>query len=141
MKKTLFLGENGAGKEELIQILSDKELKLKKTMAVEFYGDFINIPNEFLEKNRWFMNSIITASFDAEIIIVVISALQRSTLLPPLLAPLFNKKVLGVITYKEYNETHFVRARKFLENAGIKDSCIINLVTKEGAEEIKKILE
>ncbi len=140
MKKILFIGENGSGKEALIQSLSTEPLALKKTMSVEFYGNFINVPNEFLE-NKCFFNSLITASFDAEIIIITLSAKQKSTLLPPLFAPLFNKKVLGIITYTEFSneitDEHFIRAKKFLQNAGVKDIFLMNLENNEGLEEIK----
>ncbi len=140
MKKVLFIGENGSGKEKLIQILSDAPVRLKKMMAVEYYGNFINTPSEFLEK-KWCLNSLITASFDAEIILMVISAEQRSCLLPPLFAPLFNKKTIGVITYTEKNEQHFERAKRFLENAGVKNFQLINLETHDELEELKSELK
>ncbi len=137
MKKILFIGENGSKKEELIQLLSQKPVRIKKNMAVEFYDNLINTPNEFLE-NKCFIKSLITASFDAEIILFVIFAKQKNTLLPPLFAPLFNKKVLGIITYIEENQDDFIRVTKFLNNSGIKNIYKIQLDTKEGLEELKK---
>lgn len=139
MKKTMLIGENGSGKEALISLLLDKPIEIRRTMAVEYYDFLINTPSEFLE-NKSFFRSLITASVDCEILLMVISDQHRTSLFPPKFAPLFNKTVIGIITQSDECNGNSERAELFLHNTGVIDILRVNIKTGKGIEILKERL-
>lgn len=141
MKKILIIGEHASCKEKLIQLLLKKDIPIRKAMAMNYYDFLVDAPSEFLE-NKNFFNALITASFSCECILMVININQKSSLIPPNFAPLFQKKVLGIVTYNtvEINENIKKRAERFLKHAGIEQICFINIQTCDGLEALEKSL-
>ena len=130
MKRIMLMGETGVGKSTLIQALMGGEIITRRPMAVEYRGQFINTPGEFLE-NRRFYPALITTAADCHILALLQDATRTNSLFPPGFAAIFNRKVLGVITKVDVAGAEVKRAERFLRSAGAKD--IIGLSVKSGA--------
>ena len=65
--KVMLIGPSAAGKTTLIQRLIDKEIKYDKTQTVEYVGNFIDTPGEYMQQ-RGYWGSLTITSHDADII-------------------------------------------------------------------------
>lgn len=139
VKKMMFIGETRVGKSSLIRALSHEEYAPRRALAVDYVGQFINTPGEFLE-NRWFYNALITSSADCDILAMVQDATRSSSLFPPLFASMFNRKVVGVITKVDDGASLPARARRFLSSAGVQDVVHTSIKTGEGLEILREML-
>lgn len=139
MKKMMLVGETFSGKSSLIKALSDQEYQPKRAMAVEYCGQFINTPGEFLE-NRRFYHALITTSADCDILALVQDATRRSSLFPPLFGSMFNRQVIGIISKSDSADANLQRAQLFLENAGVKDIIVTSSMTGDGLETLGRLL-
>ena len=139
MKKMMLIGESGAGKSTLIRALSGENFSSRKAMAVEFFGQFINTPGEFLE-NRWFYRALITASADCDVLAMLQDATRNSSLFPPQFAATFNRKVVGVISKVDADGANVERAERFLRNAGAREFIRVSSKNGEGLEALRELL-
>jgi ethanolamine utilization protein EutP len=131
MKRTMLIGETGAGKSSLISALSGEHFVSRRPMALEFCGPFINTPGEFLE-NRRFYHALITTAADCEILLMVQDATRRTSVFPPQFAPIFNRTVLGVVTNTDAPDANPERAERFLHSAGAREMYRVSTATGEG---------
>ncbi|WP_163336011.1 EutP/PduV family microcompartment system protein [Desulfopila sp. IMCC35008] len=140
MKKMMLIGESLVGKSTLIRELSgDTAYTSHRAMAVEYCGQFINTPGEFLE-NRRFYNALITSSADCDILALVQDATRKSSLFPPLFASMFNRRVIGIISKVDAPGANTQRAQIFLQHAGIKETVLTSCKTKEGFNTLQQML-
>jgi len=139
MKKVMFVGETRVGKSSLIRALSGEEYTSHRAMAVEYVGRFVNTPGEFLE-NSWFYNALITTSADCDMLVFVQDATRGSSLFPPLFAPIFNRRVVGVVSKVDAPEAEVARAERFLNNAGARDIVYASVVTGEGLDTLAEMI-
>ena len=51
--KIMLIGPSAAGKTTLIQRLIDEEIKYDKTQAVEYIGNFIDTPGEYMQQRGY----------------------------------------------------------------------------------------
>lgn len=140
MKKTMLMGETGAGKASLIRALSGGQAACGRAMAVEYCGDFINTPGEFLE-NRRFYTSLITAAADCQILLLLQDSTKNTSLFPPQFAAMFNRTVIGVISKIDEPSARPELAERFLHSAGARSFIRVSAKTGAGLEELKAILE
>lgn len=139
MKKTMLVGETGAGKSGLIRALSGGAARCGRALAVEHIGGFINTPGEFLE-NRRFYSAIITAAADCEALLLLQDSTRRTSLFPPQFAAMFNRKVIGVISKIDSPSSRPELAERFLHSAGARKIVRVSAETGEGIEELKTLL-
>lgn len=140
MKKMMLIGETLVGKSSLIRELSGDEYTSHRAMAVEYHGQFINTPGEFIE-NRRFYHALITSSADCDILVLVQDATRNNSLFPPLFASMFNRKVIGVISKVDAPEANVERARLFLQNAGAREIILTSSKTGEGLDTLREMLQ
>ncbi|WP_136799097.1 EutP/PduV family microcompartment system protein [Desulfosediminicola ganghwensis] len=139
MKKIMLVGETFSGKSSLIQQLSGQRYRPNRAMAVDYYGQFITTPGEFLE-NRRFYHALITTSADCDILALIQDATRASSLFPPLFGSMFNRQLIGIITKSDSDDANIRRAQIFLNNAGVKDIIVTSCVTKEGLGSLRRLL-
>ena len=53
--KIMLIGPSAAGKTTLIQRLIDEEIKYDKTQAVEYIGNFIDTPGEYMQQRGYWV--------------------------------------------------------------------------------------
>lgn len=135
----MFIGETRVGKSSLIRELLGENFTSHRAMAVEYYGQFINTPGEFIE-NRRFYHALITSSADCDILVLVQDATRNSSLFPPFFASMFNRRVIGVISKIDLPEVNVERARLFLWNAGVREILLTSSNTGEGLNSLRQML-
>lgn len=129
MRKVMLVGECGSGRSAIIRALSGGGYTPRRALAVEYHGQFIHPPGEFLE-NRRFYPALITSSADCELVALVQDATRNSSLFPPKFAFAFNRPALGIISKSDASGADLRRAERFLANAGITE--IISISTESG---------
>ncbi|MGL5351660.1 MAG: EutP/PduV family microcompartment system protein [Cetobacterium sp.] len=138
--KIMLVGKTGSGKTTLTQILNNQKVEYKKTQMVDYIGKIIDTPGEYLE-NKAYYKALNVVSIDADIIILIQSAIDYENLYPPNFASMFlGKKVLGVITKIDLEESCKV-AEKILKNAGVEKIFFLDLKNLKGVEFLKTFFE
>lgn len=137
LKKMMLIGESRVGKTSLIEYLTGEKYCTGKAMAVEFCGDYIDTPGEFLE-NRRFYPALITTSAESRVIALIQDATRRSSLFPPQFASIFSRNVVGLVTKCDAEDAKTDLAERFLRSAGARDIIHISTKTGEGIYELKK---
>lgn len=139
MKKVIFIGSTGAGKTSLIQKLTSQDIQYKKTQSVDYIGEMIDTPGEYLENPR-FYNALVTLSFESKKIIFVHDSTAERSLFPPQFAKLFNQKAIGVVTKIDHKNSCKERSVQFLKDAGIQEIFELSAYTNEGISDLVKAL-
>lgn len=139
MRRIMLIGEWKSGKSSLIRALSGADYTPRKVLAVDFFGRFVNTPSEFLE-NRRFYPALITAAADCDLLVFVQDAVRRSCQIPPAFAAMFNRRVIGVITKTDLPDADVRRARRFLENAGVRDIFCVSVTEGSGMDELRAVI-
>ena len=139
MRRIMLIGEWKSGKSSLIRALSGADYTPRKVLAVDFFGRFVNTPSEFLE-NRRFYPALITAAADCDLLVFVQDAVRRSCQIPPAFASMFNRRVIGVITRTDLPDADVRRARRFLENAGVRDIFCVSVTEGSGMDELRAVI-
>jgi ethanolamine utilization protein EutP len=140
MKKMMLIGETLVGKSSLIRELSGENFTSHRAMAVEHCGQFINTPGEFIE-NRRFYHALITSSADCDILVLVQDGTRTNSLFPPLFASMFNRRVIGAISKVDAADVNVERARRFLQNAGVREIVLTSSKTGEGLDTLIDMLQ
>lgn len=135
MKKIMLIGKTGAGKTTLVQTLLGKEIKYQKTQAITYCENFIDVPGEYLE-SRKFYSSIIQTSVEAKKILLLHDSTNSSNSFPPGFSSIFTKPAIGVITKIDNDVANIRRSELFLKNAGVSKVYYVDLITKQGLEQL-----
>ena len=109
--KIMLIGPSAAGKTTLIQRLIDEEIKYDKTQAVEYIGNFIDTPGEYMQQDCWFSGGLTSK---------------------------FEKPVVGVITKIDKDDSNPKQARSYLELAGCTTIFEVSSYTGEGVEALSQ---
>lgn len=118
--KLMLVGRTGVGKTTLTQRLNEEKLQYKKTQMVDYTGQVIDTPGEYIE-NRAYYKALNVVSVDAEVIGLVQSSLDEVSIFPPNFSSMFsNKKVIGIITKIDLN-SDTKTARELLKIAGVEE--------------------
>ncbi len=135
--KIMLIGASAAGKTTLIQRLSDEEIKYDKTQAVEYIGNFIDTPGEYMQQ-RGYWGSLTVTSHDAEIIGLVHDSTSEDCWFSGGTASKFEKPVVGIITKIDHEDSNPKQSRSYLELAGCRDENIfeVSSYTGEGISEL-----
>lgn len=118
--KIMLIGASGAGKTTLIQRLQDMEIKYDKTQAIEYIGNFIDTPGEYMQ-NRWFWGPLTVTSYDADLIAFVHDSTSEDCWFNGGLSYKFDKPVIGIVTKVDQPDSKPARSRNYLEYAGVKE--------------------
>lgn len=117
MKKIIIIGSIGSGKTTLIQSLKKINTKYKKTQALEYYGNIIDTPGEYLENRRYY-NALTIASYDCDEIALIQDSSNKRCVFPPNFASIFTKPVIGIVTKIDKEDIYIDNSIKCLKLAG-----------------------
>lgn len=140
MRKAMFVGAVGCGKTTLIQRLENEEITYDKTQAVEFRGDIIDTPGEFVE-HRYLYPSLMTMSTGARVIVAIQSAVDQRAVFPPAFTTMFPVTTIGIISKVDIATTaQITYAQNQLTNAGVTTTYQLSAVTGVGIQAFRREL-
>lgn len=141
MKKIILVGKSGCGKTTLIQRAQAKSLRYQKTQMVDYCGEFIDTPGEYLELRNLYRALIVTAA-DADIIGLVQACCEAESYLPPSLGAVFPKEVIGIVTKTDLASSpeDIRHARDVLVHAGAGKIFEISALLNEGVDTLLRYL-
>ena len=137
--KIILIGASAAGKTTLIQALRNEELKYDKTQAVEYVGNFIDTPGEYVQQ-RGYWGSLTIASHDADVIGLVQDSSDDNCWFSGGTASKFSKPVVGIITKIDKEDSKPEQAKGYLELAGCTTFYYVSSFTGEGIDHLVKDL-
>lgn len=141
MKKAIFIGSVGCGKTTLSQKLKGEELAYNKTQAIEFHDQIIDTPGEFIQHRNYY-SALLTTAVEAELIVLMASAVEKRQTFSPLFASAFAKPCIGIITKIDLaTEKDLKQTKRQLELAGAKKIFKISAVEDQGIDELLAYLE
>lgn len=139
--KIMMIGPVGSGKTSLKQRFLGKELNYEKTQAVEFTGNTIDTPGEYIENKR-LLHALITTGTDADVVILVQDPTADEHYYSPSQTGMFHCEVVGVVTKIDLaSEEQIDQAKSILKYAGCRDVFLISNETKEGITELIAYLD
>ncbi|MBD8894575.1 ethanolamine utilization protein EutP [Desulfovibrio desulfuricans] len=139
MRRIMLMGERGVGRRTVARLLGCTVPDLRRTMAVEYAGEFVFPPPEFLE-NRRFYCALITLATECAAILFVQDATRPTSAFPPGFARIFNRTVVGVISKTDMEIANTERARRFLHSAGTAQIVALSSITLAGVDELRAAL-
>lgn len=139
MRKILLVGRSGAGKTSLTQALKGKEVTYHKTQYINHYDVIIDTPGEYAE-NKTLARALILYSYEADIVGLLMSAVEDYSLYSPNIVSLGTREVVGIVTQIDREEARLDLAAMWLELAGCKKIFYVSSVTGEGVAEILEYL-
>ena len=130
--KIMLIGASGAGKTTLIQRLQDNEIKYDKTQAIEYVGNFIDTPGEYMQ-NRWFWGPLTVTACDADLIAFVHDSTDEDCWFNGGLAFKFDRPCIGIVTKIDRPGAKPSRSKNYLEYAGISEKDIYETSAYDGS--------
>lgn len=134
------MGRSGCGKTTLTQWINGMNLEYQKTQAIEYVGEIIDTPGEYIE-NRTYYRALILSSYDSDIVALVQDAADEESIFPPNFAAIFNKTIIGIITKIDHENADIDRATMHLKNAGCKTIVKVSAVCNVGMDDLREILK
>jgi ethanolamine utilization protein EutP len=131
--RIMLIGPSAAGKTTLIQRLQDKEIKYDKTQAVEYVGNFIDTPGEYMQQ-RGYWGSLTITSYDADIIGLVQDSTSEDCWFSGGVTTKFERPVIGILTKIDDERSNQKQGRSYLELAGCREIFPVSSFTGEGIE-------
>lgn len=142
MKRIILIGSVDAGKTTLGQVLLKQKRQYKKTQMIEVLDSVvIDTPGEYTDRAQMW-GALIVSAADADVIALVQSALDESSMLPPGYAGAFAKPVIGIVTKQDLaDERQISQAADKLKSAGAERCFVLSSCTHEGVKELMEYLE
>lgn len=112
-----------------------------KTQAIEFHDRIIDTPGEFIQHRNYY-SALLTTAVEAQLIVLMASAVEPKQTFSPLFASAFAKPCIGIITKIDLATTEEIqRTKKQLELAGAKKFFMISATTNQGIDELIDYLD
>lgn len=139
MKKLILMGRSESGKTTLTQILRGEEISYDKTQYIKFENELIDTPGEYAQTNH-LGRALALYSYEADIVGLLISALEPYSLFPPCITCMVNREVIGIVTKCEAEGGNPDRAENWLRISGCKRVFRIDSVTGYGVNQLIEYL-
>lgn len=142
MKRTMFIGAISCGKTTLTQRLEKRRIKYNKTQAIEFSQDVIDTPGEYMEHHNM-MSTLRSTSMDADIVVLLQSAVDKRLVFPAGFCSMFSKPTVGVITKIDLvkDPADIEYSKKLLLSAGVKTVIPISAVANTNIDQLEELLK
>lgn len=142
MKRTMFIGAIGCRKTTLTQRLEKRRIKYNKTQAIEFSQDVIDTPGEYMEHHNM-MSTLRSTSMDADIVVLLQSAVDKRLVFPAGFCSMFSKPTVGVITKIDLvkDPADIEYSKKLLLSAGVKTVIPISAVANTNIDQLEELLK
>lgn len=139
MKKIMLVGRSESGKTTLKQKLRGEALHYHKTQYVNHYDLIIDTPGEYIQ-SKYLGGAIALYSYEADIIGLLLSAIEPYSLYPPNITAAANREVIGIVTQIDRKSANVQRANQWLKLAGCQKVFEVSSFTGHGIEELLSYL-
>lgn len=136
----MLVGRSGAGKTTLTQALKGREIVYHKTQYINHYDVIIDTPGEYAE-NKTLARALILYSYEADVIGLLMSAVEDYSLYSPNIVSLSTREVIGIVTQIDQPEARIDLATMWLRLTGCKTIFYVSSVTGEGVGDILNYLK
>ena len=135
MKKMIFMGRSGSGKTTLIEVLRGEAPVYRKTQCVDYSDSLMDTPGEYAEGND-LGGALAVYSYEADVVALVLSAVDDFCVFPPACAPVANRPVVGVVTKCDEADARPELAAMRLRLCGCERIFYTSALTGKGIEEL-----
>ena len=139
MRKIIFIGRSECGKTSLTQAMRGETVTYHKTQYVNTFDVIIDTPGEYAETNR-LGGALATYSYEADVVGLLLSAIEPYSLYPPSVTVLANREVIGIVTKIDHRLANPKRAAEWLKLAGCRKIFYISSYSGEGIPELLEYL-
>ena len=134
MRKIIFIGRSEAGKTSLTQAMKGEHITYHKTQYVNNYDVIIDTPGEYAE-TKTLGGALAVYSYEADVVGLLLSAIEPYSLYPPNVTTLCNREVIGIVTKIDHPQANVRQAEEWLRLAGCEKIFRISSYTGEGVPE------
>ena len=103
MRKIMFVGRSESGKTTIMQAMKGKPITYHKTQYVNNFDVIIDTPGEYAETKQ-LSGALAVYGCEADIIGLLMSAIEPFSLYPPNVVSVSNREVVGVVTQRIRNQ-------------------------------------
>ena len=135
MRKIIFIGRSECGKTSLTQAMRGETVTYHKTQYVNTFDVIIDTPGEYAETNR-LGGALATYSYEADVVGLLLSAIEPYSLYPPSVTVLANREVIGIVTQIDRPNADPDQAERWLRLAGCQTVYRVSSRTGEGLAEV-----
>lgn len=135
MRKIIFIGRSESGKTTLTQAMKGEKITYHKTQYVNHFDVIIDTPGEYAETKN-LGGALAMYSFEADVVGLLLSAIEPYSLYPPCVTPIANREVVGIVTKIDHPMADPERAAEWLRLAGCEKIFYISSYTGEGVAEL-----
>ncbi len=139
MKKIALMGRSEAGKTTLTQALKGEKIEYHKTQYVNNFDVIIDTPGEYAQ-TKGLGHALALYSYEADVVGLLVSAIEPYCLFPPCCTPMANRPVIGIVTKVDMEGADPKRAERWLRLAGCKEIFFVNSKNYEGIPELLEYL-
>ena len=119
MRKIMFVGRSESGKTTIMQAMKGEKITYHKTQYVNHYDVIIDTPGEYAETKE-LSAALAIYGCEADIIGLLMSAIEPFSLYPPNVVSVSNREVVGVVTKIDHWAANPEQAAEWLRLAGCK---------------------
>ncbi len=139
MKNLILMGRSESGKTTLTQVLRGEKISYDKTQYIKFENNLIDTPGEYAQTHH-LGRALALYSYEADMVGLLISALEPYSLFPPCVTCMVNREVIGIVTKCEEEGANPDRAENWLRLSGCKKVFRIDSHTGYGVNELIEYL-
>lgn len=139
MRKIIFIGRSECGKTSLTQAMRGETVTYHKTQYVNTFDVIIDTPGEYAETAR-LGGALCTYSYEADVVGLLLSAIEPYSLYPPAVTVLANREVIGIVTKIDHRLANPQQAAEWLKLAGCRKIFYISSYSGEGIPELLEYL-
>lgn len=139
MKKIILIGRSESGKTTLKQALRKEKIRYEKTQYVQRESCILDTPGEYIE-NKNLGGAIAIYAYEADIIGLIVSAIEPYSLLSPNIASMTNREVIGIVTKIDKEDARPEQAANWLRLAGCRRIFFTSSYDHRGIEELLEYL-
>ena len=135
MKKIILIGRSESGKTTLTQALKGEKISYHKTQYTNHFDVIIDTPGEYIQ-TKTLGAALAMYTFEAQVVGLLVSACEPSSLFSPSITPLANRAVIGIVTKINNPNANCTLAAHWLKLAGCQRIFYVDSVTGEGVWQI-----
>ena len=134
------MGRSECGKTTLTQAMRGEVVHYQKTQYVNVHDVVIDTPGEYAE-NKSLAAALALYSYEADVVGLLVSAIEPYSLYPPNITCLVNRDVIGIVTKIDHPNANPKMSASWLRNSGCTAIFYVNSKTGEGVQEILDYLK